>query len=407
MSSPLVACCNEMGRDELDSLLRARRAEGRWESSGQFTIDLGQARQKLARYQLEQPAYYLQKILQGLVGLSPGSIVVRLGRRDILLEAGPVSPGVLDTLRPALADPTGAEDWVRDLAVGLMTSSSAGISEAEVTGYADGSGSILRISQEVTQERLDPVPESSRLYVRLERGEPQSLVERMFGWAGWSDEHHILSKAFTYTPVPVTLDGRSLQAPELGAPRGPSCIFGQPDFHLGERFVYDAELPPGGALAAPTLKERCSAWEHREGGWARRPFAIQTRDDSFTANTLFVRRAGRGEHCLAMLAIRFDLMGEASIGFVQHGLLTDTVQLDLGCPGVTGICSAHGLDTDLSQFRLVRNRAFDERIELLRRHVQELVADCHHILDIDIRLPQTDELFNAHLRRLPEPEGRA
>ena len=52
---------------EVEDLLSQLTAEGQLQSSGAFTVDLSRAKDKLARFQFEDPFYYILKLVQAAV----------------------------------------------------------------------------------------------------------------------------------------------------------------------------------------------------------------------------------------------------------------------------------------------------------------------------------------------------
>ncbi|MGE0490568.1 MAG: hypothetical protein AB7S38_15280 [Vulcanimicrobiota bacterium] len=380
-----------MSRREFEALLKAKREEGQLDSSGAFTLDFIRAREKLANYQLERPGYYLQKILQGLVGLHTAAINVRLGRHDLLVEAHPIAPDFLATLQPALANPLAASGCWRDLATGLASAFAAQIEGIEILGH----NQLLRLGQTNT---LSQVNKSEAFYIRLVRQRPAALWQRLFGAGERAAEHRMLTTGFAYVAIPIWLDGKRLEVPTLGAPRGPASSYPSADFHLVERFIYSSDLDATAAIQAPDPRARRPMHLVTETDFCpkRTEIHLTLRDG---ANTVLLRKTGEGQFCRAMLAIRYDLLGEATIAFVKRGLLIEVARLDLGCPGVTGVCASDGLTTDASGYGLVRNRAFQERMEWLKEQVLEMVSDFETVRWRAFYV--TDSGPHRHLERLP------
>jgi hypothetical protein len=369
---------------------------------------MSKAREKLSSHQLERPGSYLQKILQGLIGLGPTGIAIRLGRKEILFEVDPSPLDLTSKLPPALLNPLQHDARLKDLAVGLNSAFGQGITAIQVVSYQGLDGQLLEIGDSLAEESFRGVRPVNRTYIRLTRERPVNLTRWFLGPVNLPAEHHALSQGFVYCPIPVKLDGRSLANPTLGSAREEKyTTFGQPNFHLAERFVHDPDLEAHDSVGfeRPDQRRPCLIVD---AGKKKRPWNAgyrRTEHGLKTTAAVFVLSKNRPKatHGKAMLALRYDLLGEETfIVFVLRGLLTEVVKVDLGCPGVTAVCSAAGLNTDLSLFRLARDDAFEERISWLREQVKAIVEEFHKAHETGRVLPYADDQLNAHLTRLPQ-----
>ncbi len=75
-----------------------------------------------------------------------------------------------------------------------------------------------------------------------------------------------------------------------------------------------------------------------------------------------------------MLALTHNL-GPARVWFVQHGMLLDVQELDLGVPGLLAWVGEVGLATDLSQLHVVENEAYTRAVEWLRAEARTMVQE--------------------------------
>ena len=83
--------------------------------------------------------------------------------------------------------------------------------------------------------------------------------------------------------------------------------------------------------------------------------------------------------CGVAFAIPMHLQGPGRLYLLDRGVSLDPVEVDLGCPGILCVASAAGLQTDLSGLRVVKNEAFNEKVERLRRAAAEFVAKTREI----------------------------
>ena len=88
-------------------------------------------------------------------------------------------------------------------------------------------------------------------------------------------------------------------------------------------------------------------------------------------NGLFCESQERGD-VAAFLPLRLE--GQAQVIPVQEGVTLEPVMADLGCPGLTLAFSADGMKTDLSGFKLAENEQLAARLAKLRETTTGIVA---------------------------------
>ena len=312
-----------MRASSLESLLNEQ--SGRLVSSGRFTISPHKAREKVRQYQLAVPSAYILKIVQGLVGFWPEEIQVRLerGYTTIKAFAPRLAPDdFVGQLYQSLTGPPLAGGAFLDLAMGLNSAFARNITSLEIIdacGYKTG---LLRMNaSEIESGDLERALEEPLLFVRLHSKRQRiglfaRLGEFLRDLAGvFSD----LFQTFDHCPCNLTVDGRRVEHDR--------------DLVANTRLMMRTIPPPEGTPPPCLLS------------------------------------APRKGPCFAYLTQPYN-SGSSLVHFIQRGLRVEMVQTDLGVPGMVAYCSAHGLQTDLSGFNLVRNQAFADRIELLRQHAR-------------------------------------
>ena len=82
----------------------------------------------------------------------------------------------------------------------------------------------------------------------------------------------------------------------------------------------------------------------------------------------------------AAVLVSLHLAGQAQMVPVQHGVCLDPIRRDLGYPGLVVAFAADDMRTDLSGLKLIEDEAYQERVEGLRRTVDGVIEQ--HLLKI-------------------------
>jgi len=354
-----------MGDDDLHDLLSSLHGgSGQVVSSGSFTLDLRKAREKLSKYQLAEPCFYLMKVLQAAVAAGAERIDIALGRRTVNFYAclppdGPLAQAqpLIDGLQDPQSLPVGA---LRHLAIGLNSAWSVDPSYVSVTWWSGGSGWMLVIGQEEIQLQpcpgkpakpaADLYPTMARFEFTLERAANVSSYVRSV-----ASEHMGILHRCAFCPVPLYLDARRVIgqfAPPEALPM-PNPEHGAP-YMLAERFLVDHE--GGFQLCAPPW-DKVKPKEHSlidttelvttEGQRVRFPtFSFQGLPKQ-GGDTVRVRMA---------LALPSTTSGTSRIVLVKDGVTLEPV----GPPrmshiGLQAIVSAPDIKVDLSEFTAIQD----------------------------------------------------
>lgn len=371
MSSPVPA--------ELQAILDEKRCAGRVDSSGGFTLDLKRAQVKLQRFALADPAYYILKVLQAGVASGSPLLSVQLKRRETRLAFQWPHEEAIPTgeLLTALGNPTGAaRPAVRHLAIGLNAAVGVNPRSIEWVAWDGQAGQWIEIQGgEVSVAELDEPPwdpPTAGYRLVLHRSWWRTLLPQAAG------EHQALYGRCRFSPVPIYLDSRLVNAPDLNPwtldvnfKHSPWLPEG---YNLAERYrlgdtpraeqvgvpdsrVAHAELVDRDGEVAPPRKFRrgeCRVFVHQTRG--------QSAEDTFYS-------------CSTAFIVPIDLQGPVTAHFVKFGVTVDVRRYDWPLPGARVVTSAASLQEDLSQFRLAENPAYQEHIDFLEQQLSEMRED--------------------------------
>lgn len=344
----------------MDSLLNDMVGEGRLESQGQFTVDASKIRERYESFQAGTPRYYLARLLQGLVELEPKRITVEIRRQKLVLRAdSPAIPLVLNDLPHLFEGAT-------PVSQGLLTSFLAGCVELDVR---HGKLQLrLRPNEEPT---LSSMNAQKSVEVHLTFTRPKGLLGLLTGRAKENAAiHSFLSYSFSACAVPFVLDGRPVNGtPITSRPVSP--------YHLVEVQLSSTTLSSSQAVWGDARMTRPSCFYRSPDGRTRGEI-----DDRYVGklkpphyhSTLFVRLSeaaqpedvDRACPCSMVLALRRDMPTHSLLIMVDKGLVIETIDTEIGCPGLVAVVSAAKLSKDASGLRVVRNQAYQELLDDIR-----------------------------------------
>lgn len=369
--------------DDLDNLLSSLHKSGEVVSSGSFTLDLRKAREKLSKYQLAEPCFYLMKVLQAAVASGAEQIDVALGRRTVNFYAVIQPGGALSSAQPlidGLQDPQGLPVGpLRHLAIGLNSAWSVDPAFVSVTYWTDTGGWKLVIGQEEIQllpSGEKPAKPAANLYPTLARLE--FTLERAANVSSYvrsvASEHMGILHRCAFCPVPLYLDSRrvigqfapaeqpALTNPENGAP-----------YLLAERFLVDHQ--GGFQLCAPPW-DKLKPAQHSlinttevvvtEGQATRCPTFSYQGLPAKGSDTVRARMA---------LALPVHTSGTSRIVLVKDGVTLEPVAPHrMSHIGLQAIVSAPDIKVDLSEFTAIQD-------ETLYSYVSDVLWELGLLLD--------------------------
>lgn len=367
------------------SLLQELKVEGQLDSSGTFTLDLEQARQKLARFQLADPYCYALKLVQCAVAAraealewqsGPRQVVARLWGcsfaqeflRDLLfslLNPGGSLPRALHHLAIALNAAVGTRtreiilrNWDGEQGVAVHWTESGPV-EKPWRPAAEGAIKRSHFTFEMSRVLSDQVGE---VYKTLAR---RDLFGMLKGSRKEMDrEQGLIYDHCSFAPIPVQINGKPAPGYELGAPTPDLGLMGRgrlanfwevltgttpdydPRYHLFE--IYNPASRELG-IAPPQV-----SYSRMQGG-----FSPEETFDSILALPL-----GFSQYPLRLVPI-------------LDGVLLPVLSFDWGGPGAIFYVNARLLDVDLTGLVPVRNLRTLRVVQALAR---ELLQACEDFL---------------------------
>ena len=368
----------------LDDFLDQARSAGRTESEGAFTVELTRALERLGQFQLAQPGLYLAKLMQVAHCLEARAIRFRLTpwKAEVVFRPESDQPLAITDLAEALA---GRREWTSPAARHL------GVALRAASGPQTG-GLAWQFGDSSLKLRPGPIEWSQG----QARGQARFLHQRggllslLSGQKFYASEHATVYERGRYSTMAIALDGRQI---EKGWPtsRPGSNWF---DYMSGPYYLMEGFAPPSGALPGwrhpfslepfgldgGNLYRRSCFREEKKGivntSWLSKRIPEW---QSLLLHLPFAAPLGDTILCGAAFALPLSLTGPASVCFMLDGVPSSPCSLDLGCPGLLCLASGQGLTTDLTEFQIVQNDAFQARVNALRTALKpflEAVMSC-------------------------------
>ncbi len=339
---------------ELEQLLTSLRSVGPVDSSSRFHLDQKRAREVLDQYRLPGPAYVVVKLVQALVGLGAEQISVRLRKQGVLLHGPGARLEQPEQLAHELASIQVAQDEpLDDLVIGLRSSLAQGFRLAACHLF-DGSASWLTVVESGLAERFGPM----RLGVRKGRPELKLHLSRSQPDRDQTAEiHRLLSRRFCWSPVPIKLDGRSLELPVTALPGL------NPPFLLADQVWADKN-----GWVVPPRKIRL---------WYEPQLRVDRSQPVETLDTLL--RVGQARQAWGYLALAPE--GEGQLYVVRRGFLATPRPLT---GGLWAVVRGEQLGTDISRISLRQDQRYQDLLDQLEKAQQDLalLALYHHQLGL-------------------------
>lgn len=332
-------------------------------------VDLQKAREKLRQFQLSEPCFYLLKLVQGLVRAGAEEINIRLDRMAVELTSSlPDESAFLQAPKvvASLSSADGDSPALRHLSVALNAAWAMNPEKIVWAGWDGRQGYGLEITpDDLGLVRLEQCPEwatgRKQRWVRFAMRRPSTLTNLARNLA--SEHQKVLSRC-SFSAVPIYLNEDRLKGnwPRPLAHRWHRGLC--PGFYLGQRLELDAEGTL--AVASPEIGHLTP----EDGAYYQCHSVTANADSDFpTFCTQLVgprQPLGMPLSCRQAMAVPLGLEGPGEVRFVIDGVTMDPLQLDLGVPGLICLAEAEGLRTDLSEFSVIRDPAFDQRVEDLR-----------------------------------------
>lgn len=367
-----------------ESLEQFLEQSGTPESEGSFTVDINQALKKLGRFQLARPGEHLLKVVQAANALKFEELNIKLGIRTVYakLEIPPEVDLSPETIALGLTE---RAPWssraARHLGVALQAALGSQDCNSACWRLGDGclslgGGGQVECRPDTTKARLGVIvfQRSSLL---------KGVHAKLFG-----EQHTVVHRRACFSEVPLRLDSREVL-------HGWSC----PNRRDGDWFDYTT-VPYFLMLGLVAPRDHLPGFRFRSAGTAgdygsvaplrNRAFKMcrnQMWDGYYelrgatNRNRMLYRYYNRGEYPSgdfrlfgAAFILPLKLSGPAEVRFLLDGVTSRPVAAQWGCPGLQVLVSGEGLAVDLTEFQVVENDLFQQRMEAVRIEASNFMA---------------------------------
>ena len=340
---------------QVEDLLAQLTQEGELQSSGQFTLDISRAKEKLARYQFEDPFYYILKLVQAAAVGGASEFSVKSGSAEVtaaVLGLG-FTPYHLENLFYSLLGDS-QSPALRHLAMSVNAAVNTRASLITVQSFDGRDG--LEVTWTKNGQRSTPwVPGTDKPYAQtrflMKRTSSDVLSEitakigsrdvfSMLTGApqGMDREQRLIYDHCALCTMPILINGKPCPGYDLGAP----AYTGWWSKWLGgslnpKHHLFEVYLPKGAGigLAAPRLTHSSAAQGFRKDG-------------------IFS----------AILAAPARLPERTIVLPLRDGITLESVKIAWDGPGGLFYMDAHELDVDLTEVKVLRSektlQAFQE-----------------------------------------------
>lgn len=393
--------------EELDAFLDHQSKMGDTESEDRaFTISLEKARQKLRRYRLPYPAFYVLKIIQGAVGAGTAKIQIKLTRKEVKIwfEVPDRSFAVNEVLA-SLTNPAGqVSEELRHLIVGLSSSEVVAPISTIWAEYLEGESSALMICGETLRKVEAPeappkgFPGPGKVGYLFHLTKDAALLALR---SATLPERTVIVERCRYAPVQICLDGKLLSA-RWSSDFCPKWMekLSRP-FTLAERFLVDQE----GSLEFPLASTSnykytdTSGVDSRSAGcWVRkRPTPEPFLTEYLTVQGSPLKNPPRVARCRAAYAIPLSVTGDNCLILVKDGVVLQAVPVsssNLPRVGAVALVDAGNLDLDLSEFGAVVNAAFERLVADAVEQWRTMIETSKQMIPFLHRVPPVQENKN-------------
>ena len=345
----------------MDQFVQELRNVGQTESVGEFTVNPQKAREKLREYQLLRPGSYVLKVVQAAVSAGALDIGVRATRDELTL-----SFGTLDSVLPS------AGDLLKNLTEGLeqpsKRSSLHHLTAAVNGAYAQDVREIRWETPDgalqVTGSDFIELKGASKTFSFVVR--KRRTLGQWFRGTVYVDEIRQLESRGFYGPQTITIDNRQLGRPKWDRYLEPY----RDDLGLDrEAYLLECWAPDGSQAYLRPPDYNCYSGAGSQGG-------ITTINPAFKPESrvplLYQGPIGTDVEGVDLaVAIRPSFHQPSALLVVCDGVLLDKVEkADLGHPGALVLTGMEGLNTDLSEFGVVRDQSFEDRLQRIQTFVQ-------------------------------------
>ncbi len=383
-------------------------SDGTYHSSGHFTVDPSRAREKLSAYLLQSQSDALLRLVQAAVQGGASGLKIRIERRCLVFTAEDCE-GVSTTQLSEVKVET-----LTSCALNLAVQSFLHFGcEVEYGMAKDGKAINISLPSEEVQQTSAI---KSRRFWMVTVWQPGNFWSTLLSGGRLRASFHKALERCRLAPLTIQVGGRRINQPfplsemngffqSLVPPTGLASSFA-----LCERYELLEDSARSGFWSVPPDERLAFAYSHKHGA---REFASDdiVKTPSLAGVVLIhqisrdVKSAKDPLLCHTAIRIPLPLLGIGHLTLVYHGVVIESMECNLGCPGAQVAVTTAGLNTDVSGLRVLQNEALEQKI----RELRPLVASCAPIIEEHVRClrilrndRKISSALQSHLReRLP------
>jgi hypothetical protein len=344
----------------MDQFLASQRTDGHLDSLGSFTLSPKEAREKMKVSGLSDPSYFALKIVQAAVAAQCDRLDVVVDRYRLRFQfaASEKFNLPLENIASALlAVASLPQGWLRHLAVGMNAAAASGIAELV---WRTPQGSVTMTESELKVEKGRGPYELS---LRKEKGLWQSLFGTQF-----AGEYATLSRRCRFAPLDLVIDGRPIDRP---FPSRYSEGSGGSILPKADCYMWEAVRPGAGLrLAMPPSaryeKESPERWLPRVDG--------RREDGTFPLVVTGLQGDGPTTSASAVAVVLPIQEKQEDFILVKDGVTLEPFRRSSDRSlSVAVLADASDLSVDLTEFQVVEDSRYDDKLNELREWMGEVI----------------------------------
>ena len=375
----------------IDDLIAQYRDAGEHESTGSFTLDLKKAQERLAKFALEKPYFWILKVIQALVYSGATTIDIDAGVNKVKIVADAVPTGfetIEDLLAHLLTDAEKAAPALRHLAAGLQGSLSVDPSYIATSLTHEGREQkfVARKGGWESHEPQSANSLASRFEMLVKRSLSESLDASWFklntdifdlffkGQESYDRENEAVFRNCRYSKCEIRLKGKSVTQQGFGRPRFRGYEVwnddspGQRKPSAWVKMLEKENLVSGLADPSHHLVEWVEACPDGRGFHLPEPChatVSNRRDPEFLSQH-------KGAGLRRAYAIRMGLSGTRNLLLVEDGVIIERQSPEFDCPGFVAVVDASSLAKDVSTMNVREDDAYHQMLTEVKLAAQNL-----------------------------------
>lgn len=356
-------------------MLQSLRQQGLLESTGTFTIDFDRALAQQRGRRLADPFTYVLKLVQWAVASRASRIEVSCSRSAVVVTHDGLLPTSEELSRLLTYTLSDSCEPVRELAVAANTALGLPAREVSVLCTGPGGGRILRLfpgkapilaglpALEPTEER--PAHRFSRV-----------SVTRSLRWHVLRPPEIAHMRRCVWAPPVLTVNGLSLRD---------KVHFGRGN--LVSRRGEGLELTWRDPEAQVNLQREVPSEHHilevryaeldanQDSFWLPPTLSSRLRESSWGSPA--ASGAGLPQGYALVLGLRAEATrlpqgSPARVTLVRRGVILEELEVPSPLPGVVGVLTADGMQTDLGEFTVLRDTRYEEALGRVGQELENL-----------------------------------